>query len=62
VRDHDHRKYAEECLRRAEFTASWAARLMFLDMAQHWLNIAERAEMIGTLEAAPQHRSHQHAA
>ena len=49
MREHDPRKYAVECLRQAELTASSAARLMFLDMAQHWLDIAEQNEMIGVL-------------
>jgi hypothetical protein len=42
--EHDPRKYAEECLRQAEVAFSQADRLMFIDMAQGWLCMAQREE------------------
>jgi hypothetical protein len=51
---HDHRKYADECLRQAEAARSEAERLMFLDMAEGWRRIAEREEKIAALEAGVQ--------
>jgi hypothetical protein len=51
VNEHDHRKYADECLRQAEVARSEADRLMFLDMAQVWRRIAERERQIAALEA-----------
>jgi hypothetical protein len=47
----DPRKYADECLRQAELARSDADRLMFLDMAEGWLRIAEREDKIAALEA-----------
>jgi hypothetical protein len=51
---HDPRKYADECLRQAEVARSEADRLMFLEMAQDCLRIAEREEKIAALQAGVQ--------
>jgi hypothetical protein len=48
------RKYAEECIKQATEALTESDRLLFLDMAQGWLGIAEREETIAALELAPQ--------
>jgi hypothetical protein len=56
--ERDPRKFAEECLKQAEGTSSETERAVFLDMAQGWLRIAERREMIAALEVAPPGDNH----
>jgi hypothetical protein len=57
MREHDPRKYAEECLRQAEEAFSEADQLMFIDMASCWLWIAERDEIIAALTSAARQAS-----
>jgi hypothetical protein len=56
MREHDPRKYAAECLALAQSALSEADRLMFVEMAQVWLSIAERDTPDPTL-ASPLRRA-----
>jgi hypothetical protein len=54
MRKHEPRRYAEECIKQAAEALTESDRLLFLDMAQGWLGIAEREESIAALELIPQ--------
>jgi hypothetical protein len=50
MRQHEPRRYAEECLKQASEALTNSDRRLFLDMAQGWLQLAEREEAIASLE------------
>ena len=53
MRKHEPRRYAEECIKQASEALTESDRLLFLDMAQGWIGIAEREETIAAFELAP---------
>jgi hypothetical protein len=47
-----YRKYAAECVRLAQHSASPADKALLLDMAENWIRMAQRAEArLGTDDA-----------
>ena len=51
------RRYAEECIKQAREALSNSDRRQFLDMAQGWLQMAERDEAIAALELTSQQQA-----